>query len=153
MEQFNFLVFNGLNLDDYEIFQTNMSSLLSDVIKRIGGSEGCSTNTSSWMNRFPILKNGENAYIILPSTIPSYKNVDKATTGKYAILLLNSNNGFITFNEESIRYFRENLPKQFDASEKERREAEKREEYKRLEEETATNLTNLIKMLEAALKD
>lgn len=128
MEKFNIIVFDGLNLDNYETVETDIDHMIKDIENQFGHG-GNSTGTSSWMNRFPILENGKKAYILVPSTIPSYNDVVKATVGRYAILLLHEDDGFLPFTEEDIRFFKENLIKQFDIKERKRREKETKEAY------------------------
>ncbi len=121
MEKFNIIVFDGLNLDNYETVETDIDHMIKDIENQFGHG-GNSTDTSSWMNRFLILEDGKKAYILVPSTIPSYNDVVKATVGRYAILLLHEDDGFLPFTEEDIRFFKENLIKQFDIKERKRRE-------------------------------
>ena len=128
MDKFTIIVFDGLNLDNYETVETDRDHMLNDIEKLLG-HEGCSTDTSSWMNRFPILEDGKKAYILVPSTIPSYNDVVNATVGRYAIFLLHEDDGFLAFTEEDIRFFKENLIKQFDIKERKRREKETKEAY------------------------
>lgn len=128
MEKFNFIVFDGLNFDNYETVETDLDNMLKDI-EKLFGHGGHSTDTSSWMNRFPILEDGKKAYILVPSAIPSYNDVVKATVGRYAILLLHDDDGFLPFTEEDIRFFKENLIKQFDIKERKRREKETKEAY------------------------
>ena len=128
MGKFNIIVFDGLNLDNYETVETDLEHMLEDI-EKLFGHGGYSTDTSSWMNRFPILEDGEKTYILVPSTIPSCNDVVKATVGRYAILLLHDDDGYLPFTEEDIKFFKENLIKQFDIKERKRRERETKEAY------------------------
>ena len=129
MGKFNFLVFDGLSFDDYETFETDLDNLIKDVEKALGKTGGYTTKTSSWMNRFPVFEDGEKAFIIVPSTIPSYNNVVKATIGKYAVLLNHGEKGYLSFGDSDVKYFTENLVKQFDKHEREKKEQETKDAY------------------------
>lgn len=132
MDKVQFLVFNKLNLDEYKIIDSDLDDMIGDIEKEIGRPEGgCSTNTSSWMNRFPCLENGDKTYIIIPYYIPSYNDIIKATLGKYAILL-SDGKGFVEFSEEDIKYFQKNFPYEFDINKRKQREEEKEEQYAKL---------------------
>ncbi len=128
MEKFQFLVFDKLHFEDYKLVDTNYDDLMKDIGNEIGNRNGCSTNTSSWMNRFPCLKNGDKEYIIVPYNIPSYNDIIKATLGKYAILLL-ENKTFMNFEEDDIKYFQDNFIYEFDIEKRKQREKEREEQY------------------------
>ena len=132
MEDFQFLVFDKLNLKEYNIIDTNWDNLIEDMVREVGiTTEGNSTDTSSWMNRFPCLTNNDKSYIIIPAFIPSYNDIVKATMGKYAILL-HRNNDFEKFTTEDIKHFQENFPYEFDIKKRENKQKETEEQYARL---------------------
>ncbi len=132
MEKIEFLVFDKLNLGEYKLCKTNDKDLISDIEKEIGREGGYSTNTSSWMNRFPCLENGSKKYVIVPYNIPSYNDIVKATMGKYAILLFD-NKEFASFEEEDIKYFQDNILNEFDENRRKQKEEETNEQYARLQ--------------------
>ncbi len=122
MDKFEFLVFDGLNLDNYEVVETQIETLISDIEKVFGRKDGCTNTTSSWMNRFALFENEGKTFVIVPSTIPSYNNVVKATVGKYVLLLVCSDLDFQKFTSDDIQYFKDNMSKQFDFDLREKRE-------------------------------
>ncbi len=131
MDNFDFLLFDGLDLKKHTTIKTNLDNLINDLEKALGREGGCSMSTSSWMNRFPVFENNGKSYILVPSTVPSYNDVVKATVSKYAVLL-HEGDGFVSFTDEDIEFFIENLPKQFGDKERKQKEKETEQEYARL---------------------
>ncbi len=132
MDNFDFLLFDGLDLKKHTTIKTNLDNLFRDLEKALGRKDGCSTSTSSWMNRFSVFKNNGKSYVIVPYTIPSYNDVVKATVGKYAVLL-HEGDDFVSFTDEDIDFFIENLPKQFGDKERKQKQKETEQAYVRLE--------------------
>lgn len=132
MNTFNFLVFNGLDFDDYKEYQTEEETFLKDILKALKREEdGYSTNDSVWMNRFDVLKNGDKSYVLVPSTIPTHNDIVIATTGKYAVYIINKDE-IATFSKDDLKYFKENLPKQFNHKEREKRKKEAEQNYSKI---------------------
>ncbi len=128
MGKFNFIVFDGLSFDKYETVETDLSSLIKDIEKVFNREEGHSKSTSSWKNRFPALKSAEKSYVIIPSTIPSCNDVVKATVGKYIVLLCRDNE-FVRIGGSDVKYFAENIIKEFDTRTREAKKKEAKEAY------------------------
>ena len=129
--EMEFLVFNGMDLDNLTAFRTSHEHLIGDIETAIGGGGGYTTKTSSWMNRFDCLSNGNRKYVIVPSTIPSYNDIIKATIGKYAILLIEDDK-FVPFSDDDIQYFKDNIGSQFSFEARHRKEEETKEQYAKL---------------------
>lgn len=137
MDKVQFMVFEDLNLNKYNLYNSDTENLFEDISKEIlgkpneGNIGGFDTNTSAWMNRFACLENGEKTYVIVPSNIPADFDILKATKGKYAILLYNQKE-FADFTEEDIKFFQENLPYEFNIDKRKRKQEEKNENEAKL---------------------
>ncbi len=128
MGKFNFIVFDGLSFDKYETVETGIDTLIKDIEKVFDREEGHSTNTSSWMNRFPALKDAGKTFVIVPSTIPSGNDIVKATVGKYIVLLYRDNE-FVHFKAADVKYFTDNITREFDTKARDAKMKEAKEAY------------------------
>ncbi len=128
MGKFNFIVFDGLSFDKYETVETDICSLIKNIEKVFDREEGCDADTSSWKNRFPVLKDTGRTYYIVPSTIPAGNDIRKATVGKY-IILLSKDGEYVRFEDDDIDYFTDNIRKEFDTEAIEARKKEAKESY------------------------
>ncbi len=131
MGKFTFLVFDGICFGDYKVIESQIDTLLKDIENALGRPNGCTDLTSPWMNRFVVFKNDGKSFIIVPSTIPSYNDVVKATVGKYVVLLTRGGLNFQTFELDDIQYFMDNILKQFDNNAREEKYKKKRQDFAR----------------------
>lgn len=113
------------NMAQYKLVAVNNISkgLIPTINELFKVQDSCNMQTSPWMNRFALMKNGGTVYTIVPSNIPCYGDIVKATKEKFVVFKW-SDGDIRSIEIEDENFIIKHFPEQFEESNLLKRAAE-----------------------------